>query len=109
EFRAFVDLEIAPYADAFDREQRLPAALIGKLAEARYLAATIPADFGGLGMEPIEYGLLNEEIARGCSSVRSLITVNCMVAQAIVKWGNREQRAHWLPRMAAGKVVAAFG
>jgi glutaryl-CoA dehydrogenase (non-decarboxylating) len=106
--RAFTDREIVPVADAYERQERVPPALIEKLSAAGYLGASLPPEYGGGGMSMLTYGLLHEEIGRGCSSLRSLLTVHGMVAQAILKWGRREQRHNWLPRLAAGEVLAAF-
>ena len=107
-FRSFANEEIAPRANLFDREERIPADLLGKLAEKGYLGATLPEEFGGQGMDMITYGLLNEEIGRACSSVRSLLTVHSMVAQAILKWGSKQQKQFWIPMLAQGEVIAAF-
>jgi alkylation response protein AidB-like acyl-CoA dehydrogenase len=108
-FRAFANREIVPYADGWDREERTPPEVIGKLASQGYLGALIPVESGGRGMDTISYGLLNEEIGRGCSSLRNLLTVHCMVGQAILKWGTRNQKEHWMTKLAAGDTVAAFG
>ena len=80
QFRAFVDSEVMPYANHYDQEERTPPKLIEKIAEKGYLSAVLPKEFGGIGIDMITYGLLNEEIGRGCSSLRSLLTVHCMVA-----------------------------
>src|SRR5438477_550629 len=82
-FRAFVQEEIIPYADRYDREERTPPELIKKVARRGYLGAIIPQEYGGTEMDMITYGLLNEELGRGCSSIRSLVTVHSMVAHAI--------------------------
>jgi hypothetical protein len=108
EFRAFVDEEIVPSARQCDRQEYTPPKLIEKLAQRGYLSALLPEEFGGTGMDMITYGLLNEEIGRGCSSLRSLLTVNSMVAHAIYKWGSKSQKEHWLPKLASGEIIAAF-
>jgi alkylation response protein AidB-like acyl-CoA dehydrogenase len=108
-FREFVETEIKPYANQFDRQEHLPATLIRKLAEQKCLGASLPADWGGSGLDAVSYGLLNEEVGRGCSSVRSLLTVHHMVAQTILKWGTSRQREQWLPKLSDGRAIAAFG
>ncbi|MEQ8973604.1 MAG: acyl-CoA dehydrogenase family protein [Coleofasciculus sp. C1-SOL-03] len=108
EFKAFVDEVIVPDANRCDREEHTPPELIEKLAQQGYLGAGLPKDRGGTGMDMITYGLLNEEIGRGCSSLRSLLTVHNMVAQALFKWGNTFQKENWLPKLASGEVIAAF-
>jgi len=108
EFRAFAAAAIAPHAGRWDREEAIPAALIEELRARRYLGSNVPEEHGGLGRDLITYGLLTEEIAKACSSVRSLLTVHDMVAHAIHRWGSREQRERWLPRLARGEVLGAL-
>lgn len=107
-FREFVESEIRPYAAEFDRTEKIPPTLIQKLAQRGYLGAGLPQESGGQGMDAVTLGLLNEEVGRGCSSVRSLLTVHHMVAQCILRWGTPQQRQFWLPRLANGQAIAAF-
>ncbi len=108
EFRAFVAAEIAPHADRWDREAATPAALIDRLRERGYLGSNVAREWGGAGRDMITYGLLTEEIARGCSSVRSLLTVHDMVAHAIQRWGSQAQKERYLPAMARGEILGAL-
>jgi glutaryl-CoA dehydrogenase (non-decarboxylating) len=108
EFRAFVDQEIIPCANRYDREEHTPPELITKLAQKGYLGAVLPKDNGGREMDAISYGILNEEIGRGCSSLRSLLTVHNMVSQALLKWGDNSQKEYWLSQLASGETIAAF-
>src|SRR5579885_664408 len=108
-FRAFVQAEIQPHADRYDQEERVPLAIIQQMARQGYLGAIIPQEYGGSQMDMITFGLLNEALGRGCSSLRSLLTVHSMVAYAILRWGNNAQRTYWLPRLASGETIAAFG
>ena len=107
-FRSFARAEIAPRAAAFDRAGAVDDDLVAKLAGAGYLGATIPDEHGGPGMDEVTYGLLCEEIGAACSSVRSLLTVQNMVARTIARWGSPAQKDAWLPRLASGDAVAAF-
>lgn len=109
EFRTFTDTWILPYADQYHREERTPADIIERIAQQGYLGAIISSEWGGGSMDMISYGLLLAEVGRGCSSLRSLLTVQSMVASALLKWGNKTQREYWLPRMASGESIAAFG
>jgi glutaryl-CoA dehydrogenase (non-decarboxylating) len=108
-FRAFAAAEIAPHADRWDREERMPAEVVRRVAEAGYLGLAMPAEVGGGGRDLVTFGLLHEEIGKACSSVRSLLTVHGMVAQAVSRWGTPEQRERWLPRLARGETIGAFG
>ena len=102
EFRAFVAAEIAPHAGRWDREAATPSSLIDKLRERGYLGSNVAKAHGGPGRDMITYGLLTEEIGKGCSSIRSLLTVHDMVAHAIQRWGSPAQKERYLPRMARG-------
>jgi alkylation response protein AidB-like acyl-CoA dehydrogenase len=108
EFRAFADENIFPYADQFDREERVPRELIDQMAQKKYLSTILPKEVGGLGMDMVTFGLLNEEIGRACSSTRGLLTVHGMVSFAILRWGSSQQKETWLPKLAAGEVLGAF-
>jgi alkylation response protein AidB-like acyl-CoA dehydrogenase len=108
EFKIFVDEEIVPHAGSYDQDERTPIELVRKLANRGYLGAALPRESNGLGLDSVTFGLLNEELGRGCSSVRSLLTVHSMVAHAIQKSGNRQQKEYWLPQLALGERIAAF-
>ncbi|HSS77155.1 MAG TPA: acyl-CoA dehydrogenase family protein [Thermoanaerobaculia bacterium] len=108
EFRDFVSAEIHPHADRWDREAAISRKVIDALRARDYLGSNVVGKYGGVGRDMITYGLLTEEIARGCSSVRSLLTVHDMVAHAIQRWGSPEQRQSYLPALARGKVLAAL-
>lgn len=107
-FRSFVEEHIAPYAGAWDRAERIPMQVIDRLRENGYLGAPLPVEAGGGGMNQITYGLLTEEIARGCSSVRSLLTVHDMSALAVWRWGNAELKREVVGPAATGKILLAF-
>ncbi|MBT7211011.1 MAG: acyl-CoA dehydrogenase, partial [Candidatus Scalindua sp.] len=108
-FSDFVDEYIAPVADQYDRNEETPIELIKRLGEQGFLGAFIPEEYGGRGMDMVTAGLLCEEIGSGSASLLSLLTVNGMVSQSILKWGTNAQKEHWLPKLATGEKVAAFG
>ncbi|EST55795.1 acyl-CoA dehydrogenase [Brevibacillus panacihumi W25] len=108
EAASFVDQHLAPYANQFDQTEQIPGEFIGQLAQKGFLSAMLPAEYGGRNFDMITLGILAEEIGRGCSSVRSLLTVHGMVIQAIYKWGTRDQKTRWLPSLAAGESIGAF-
>ncbi len=108
ELRAFVEQEIVPHAGRWDREEAIDLSLVGKLRERGYLGSLIPKEFGGGGRDMITYGLLTEEVGKGCSSVRSLLTVHDMVAWAIQRWGSRDQKERFLRVMGPGERLGAL-
>lgn len=108
EFREFVDNEVLPFAVQHDLEERVSEDLIKKMAQQGYLGATVTEQFGGLDMDMLTFSLLNEEFGRGCSSARSLLTVQSMVTRVLERWGSEDQKSQWLPRLASGASIASF-
>jgi alkylation response protein AidB-like acyl-CoA dehydrogenase len=106
--RAFVDEHIVPHADAFDRAERVPEDLLDRIGAAGLWAPFLAREHGGAGLDMVTFGGIHEEVGRGCSSVRSLLTVHTMASWAVQRWGTPEQRERWLPAMAAGAVLGAF-
>jgi alkylation response protein AidB-like acyl-CoA dehydrogenase len=107
-FAAFADREVAPHAGAWDRAAATPREVIARMAEEGYLGAVVPREHGGAGMDWVTFGLLNEELGRACSSVRSLVTVHSMASWGVLRWGSRAQKERWLPRLASGAALGAF-
>ena len=108
ECRAFVDREIVPRAEDYDADERFPDDLIAKMAARGFLSATAHEASGCAGLDAIEYGLLCEELGRGCASARTLVTVHNMSVAAVLRWGGESLRDDWGRRLAAGQAVAAF-
>ena len=109
EIRRFADEEIRPRAGQFDRSEKLPRDIITKLAEKKLLLASLPEEYGGLGLDPVYYGFLTEEISKACCSTAGLITVQCsLVGEILLKWGSEYLKDKWLPLMASGEKIGAF-
>ena len=84
-------------------------AIVGKLADAGFLGAPIPEEYGGAGFDNLSYCLIVEEIGKADSSVRGLISVNVgLVAKTVLKWGTAEQKTEWLPRLCSGEALGCF-
>src|SRR5882757_3072342 len=110
ECRTFVNKELLPHANEYDKMGFIPRELIQKMGLRGYLGATIPEKYGGRGLDQVSYGILNEEIGMACSSTRSLITVHSsLTAETLLRWGTEEQKEKWLPLLAKGIKIAAFG
>lgn len=99
--RAFVDTEVAPRADEFDMAEELPGALLHRCAELGLWGAVRTGAM-------VEFGILHEEVGRGCSSLRSLLTVHSMALHAVDRWGADELRARWLGPLTEGSALGAF-
>lgn len=106
--RRFVDAHIVPDAGDWDRAGEIPPALLDRISSAGLWAPFLPVELGGQGMDMPTLGELHEEVGRGCSSVRSLLTVHSMVSWAVHRWGSAEQVRRWAPALAAGDLLGAF-
>ena len=88
---------------------RMPREIVGRLAGKGYLGALIPAEYGGTFTDMITFGLLHEEVGRGCSSVRSLLTVHGMLQYAVLRWGSDGLREAVAAAAGPGRGIGAFG
>lgn len=107
-FSEFFQNEIAPYAKSIDQNEYIPASLIEKLGHNRYLGSFFSEEFNGLDLDKISFGLLNEQAGKACTSIRSLITVQSMVGGIIERWGTKQQKNKWLPKLSVGEIIASF-
>lgn len=106
----FVRREIAPHAAAWDRAESVDRSIVKKLGEVGFLGLTIPEEYGGSGGDHLAYCLVTEELGRGDSSVRGIVSVSLgLVAKTVAAWGDEEQKRHWLPRLTAGDALGCFG
>ncbi|MFD9593550.1 acyl-CoA dehydrogenase family protein [Kitasatospora sp. NPDC059973] len=106
---AFTDREIVPHAAAWDRAESVDRAVIGKLAGIGLLGLTIPEEYGGSGGDHLAYCLALEELGRGDSAVRGIVSVSLgLVAKSVNGYGTEEQKRHWLPRLTSGESLGCF-
>ena len=108
--RAFTENEIVPRARQNDRDEHFDLELVAKLAQQGYLGAIVPSQYGGAGLDYLTYGLIVEEIGRGDSSMRTVVSVQTsLVCSAIVSWGTEEQKERYLPKLCSGEWLGCFG
>jgi alkylation response protein AidB-like acyl-CoA dehydrogenase len=108
--REFTDKEIVERSRENARNHHFDLELVKKIADQGYLGAIVPAEYGGAGLDYVSYGLIVEQIGRGCSSIRTVISVQTsLVCSAILKWGTEEQKHHYLPRLCSGEWLGCFG
>src|SRR5216684_2309211 len=108
DFKAFVQQNVEPFAEKWDREQRIPESVIGTMAKLGYLGCSLPTQNGGQGWDTVTFGLLNEALGRGSSSLNGVLTVQTMVSKALLKWGSVEQIQKWIPKLAQGEIIGSF-
>lgn len=108
--REFTDREVIERSRENAREHRFDVELVKKVAKQGYLGAIIPQEYGGAGLDYVSYGLIVEQIGRGDSAVRTVISVQTsLVCSAILKWGTEEQKRHYLPKLCSGEWLGCFG
>jgi short/branched chain acyl-CoA dehydrogenase len=108
--REFAVDRVAPVAEELDREHRFPYEIVAELAELGLMGMPIPEEYGGAGADTLSYAIAIEELTRVDSSVAITVAAHTSLGtMPIYAFGNDEQRRRWLPDLAAGRRLAAFG
>ncbi len=108
--RDFVDDEILPIIEHHNREATFPIQLVPKMAELGLLGATLPEQYGCVGMNNVAYGLVMQELERGDSGIRSFASVQSgLVMYPIFTFGSEDQKNRWLPMLAKANKIGCFG
>jgi short/branched chain acyl-CoA dehydrogenase len=108
--REFARERVAPVADELDREERFPYELVAGLGELGVMGLPIPEDYGGAGGDTVAYALAIEELTRVDSSVAITVAAHTSLGtMPIFMFGSEEQKREWLPDLASGRKLAAFG
>ncbi|MEA2429747.1 MAG: butyryl-CoA dehydrogenase [Thermoleophilaceae bacterium] len=108
--RDFTDKEIVPVARENDRNERFDTDLVKKLGDMGYLGPIVSEEYGGRGLDYRTYALIVEEIGRGDSSARTVVSVQTsLVCSSIQRWGTEDQKHAWLPRLCSGEILGCFG
>jgi short/branched chain acyl-CoA dehydrogenase len=108
--RQFALEKVAPVAEELDREKRFPYDLVTEMAELGLMGMTIPEEYGGGGTDTLAYAIAVEELTRIDSSVAITVAAHHSLGTLpIYYFGTEEQRRQWLPDLASGKKLAAFG
>lgn len=108
--REFVKSEIVPVIDQYAQEHKEIPDLMKKLGAIGALGPFIPEEYGGVGLDYMSYGLIMQELEFGDSAIRSAASVqSSLVMFPIYKFGSEEQKRRFLPRLASGDLIGAFG
>ena len=108
--REFAEQRVAPLAEELDRESRFPYELVAELAELGLMGMTIPEEYGGAGADTMSYAIAVEELTRIDSSVAITVAAHHSLGTLpIYYYGSEEQKREWLPELASGRKLAAFG
>jgi alkylation response protein AidB-like acyl-CoA dehydrogenase len=107
--REFADREIIPRVRDNDRAGRFDRELASKLGEIGYLGAPVAEEYGGRSLDYLSYALIVEQVGRGDSSARTVVSVQTsLVCGSIERWGSEEQKKEWLPRLCSGEALGCF-
>jgi butyryl-CoA dehydrogenase len=108
--REFTDREVVPAAKMNSRNHHFDTDLVRKIADQGYLGAIIPKEYGGAGLDYRTYALVVEEVGRGDSAMRTVISVQTsLVCSTILKFGTEEQKQQYLPKLCSGEMLGCFG
>ncbi len=108
--REFAQERIAPVAEEIDREHRFPYEIVEGLAELGLMGMPIPEEYGGGGTDTISYAIAIEELTRVDSSVAITVAAHTSLGtMPILLFGSDEQKREWLPQLASGEQLGAFG
>jgi alkylation response protein AidB-like acyl-CoA dehydrogenase len=108
--RQFALEKVAPVAEELDREKRFPYEIVSELAELGLMGMTIPEEYGGGGSDTLAYAIAVEELTRIDSSVAITVAAHHSLGTLpIWYFGSEEQKREWLPDLASGRKLAAFG
>jgi butyryl-CoA dehydrogenase len=108
--REFTDKELVERTRENARNHHFDLELVRKIADQGYLGAIVPPEYGGAGLDYLSYGLIVEEIGRGDSAIRTVISVQTsLVCSGILRWGTEEQKQKYLPKLCSGEWLGCFG
>ena len=108
--REFAETRVAPVAAELDREGRFPYELVAEMAELGLMGIPIPEEYGGAGADTVSYAIAVEELTRIDSSVAITMAAHTSLGtMPIYLFGSDAQKQEWLPRLASGEALAAFG
>lgn len=108
--REWVKQEVSPIIEEYSERAENPRHLVKGLAEIGAFGPSLPAEYGGGGMDEMSYGLIMQELERGDSGVRSAASVQgSLVMYPIYRFGSEEQRKKYLPKLANGEFIGCFG
>jgi alkylation response protein AidB-like acyl-CoA dehydrogenase len=108
--RDFSESRVAPVAEELDREERFPYELVSEMAELGLMGIPIEEEYGGAGADTVSYAIAIEELTRIDSSVAITVAAHTSLGtMPIYLYGTEEQRREWVPQLASGDKLAAFG
>lgn len=107
--REFVDKEVRPFVEEWEEVGEIPDRVVKRMGELGLLGAPIPERYGGSGLDALTYAMITEEMGRGCSSLRTTISVNTsLCGLTILRHGTEAQKQKWLPKLCTAEKRGAW-
>jgi len=108
--REFVENEVKPIAAEVDEEERFPIETVEKMAKIGIMGIPIPKQYGGAGGDNLMYAMAVEELSKACGTTGVIVSAHTSLGTwPILKFGNEKQKQKYLPKMASGEWIGAFG
>lgn len=108
--REFVEKEVKPLATELDEEERFPVETVAKMSEIGIMGIPIPKQYGGAGGDNLMYAMAVEELSKACGTTGVVVSAHTSLGSwPILKYGTEEQRQKYLPKLASGEWIGAFG
>ncbi|MCI8508102.1 MAG: acyl-CoA dehydrogenase [Lachnospiraceae bacterium] len=109
-FREFAEKEVKPLAQEIDEEHRFPRETVEKMAKAGFLGIPVPKELGGQGCDPLTYAMCVEELSKVCGTTGVIVSAHTsLCVDPIQTYGTPEQKEKYIPDLASGKKLGAFG
>ena len=109
-FREFAEKEVKPLAIEVDETEEFPRATVEKMAKAGFMGIPIPKEYGGQGCDVLTYAMCVEELAKVCGTTAVIVSAHTsLCCDPILTYGTEEQKQKYLPDLASGKKIGAFG
>ena len=109
-FREFAEKEVKPLAIEVDETEEFPKETVAKMAKEGFMGIPIPKEYGGQGCDVLTYAMCVEELAKVCGTTAVIVSAHTsLCCDPILTYGTEEQKQKYLPDLASGKKIGAFG
>lgn len=109
-FREFAEKEVKPLAIEVDETEEFPRETVAKMAKAGFMGIPVPKEYGGQGCDVLTYAMCVEELAKVCGTTAVIVSAHTsLCCDPILTYGTEEQKKKYLPDLASGRKIGAFG
>lgn len=109
-FKEFAENEVKPLAQDTDENEQFPAETVEKMAKCGFMGIPVPKEYGGQGCDPLTYTMCVEELAKVCGTTSVIVSAHTSLCiDPILTYGTKEQKEKYVPDLASGKKIGAFG